>query len=134
MADDPKRLARLLRIQTQLNNASKSHLAHHVAENLKLKDELKDLNDLIDGDNVITRVFPQIGIRRLANVAQLEGASSVQIDRLAKELGLGMTKTRILQKRLDRSDAKKQRKNQERDFLERLARASADRRPVSRKA
>ncbi len=85
------------------------------------------------GDNVITRVFPQIGIRRLVNVAQLESDSSLEIGRLATELGVGKSKTRALQKRLDQSNSMKERKKLESDFLERLSLASVSRRPVSRK-
>lgn len=113
-----------MRLQTQLNQASRSTLISKTAEYRRLEAEREYLNDIIGGENLTTRLYPQIAFRRMEKIVELESENSAEIDQLTYTINAGKLKIEHLQERLEKSLAKAENKNLEVDFLERLSRAS----------
>ncbi len=124
MAENTKRLVRLMRLQTQLNQANRSKLISRTAEQKRLVAEREYLNDVIGGENLTTKLYPQFALRRMEKIIGLESDSSAEIDQLAQTVNAGKMKIEHLQERLAKCLEVSENKNLELDFLERLSRAS----------
>ncbi|MEX0346141.1 MAG: hypothetical protein AB3N20_14550 [Rhizobiaceae bacterium] len=93
-------------------------------EHQRLEAEREYLDDIIGGENLTTRLYPQIAFQRMEKIIGLQSDSSAEIDQLTHTINAGKLKIEHLQERLAKSLAESENKALELDFLERLSRAS----------
>lgn len=129
-----EKLARLLRIQAQINKAGEARLASLLAEDNRLSAELEQLDELAVQDSMTARLFPDICAKRSARIADLRNDNAAERRNSAREIAVGNTKRDVLERRLEKSVRAEERKRQEKEFADELSRTAGAAVPASRKA
>lgn len=122
MVDKSKKLARLLRLQTQINRASEAQLAAQIAEEQRLESELEALDGLINRDSMVGRLFPDVCSSRSVRITEEKRANAIGKEVLSTEIAIGRSRSNTYQRRLNESVRSVERKNLELESVERLTR------------